>query len=333
MVSSIRILVVMLALSIAQAHLSLDQTDTVASELREFVRNVVDPAIKAIQANETNGPHTDCFGTSAGRFLRSRCCVYFSNVAGSLIEARYGSLRPPRSQPLDLSLGLPPPLDLTYQLTAKWLLAHVNDPLALGVGAERVANVEGFHQQASRLHGPLGRYSATVTISGVSGTLVKCEMGTTHTYLIFRADDRNDALDVVIDVTYRQFLVVTEWMEGGRETELMDAAATAGMFDEVPEWFVGTDAEVSEVFTLQGLKENMERIVAGAGYESSEHDSVTTTTGHDIRNIKLWGARPWLNLDELSNMHHLRNDVMLTLNSPSTRDRHCGLPTQALGVS
>ena len=147
MVSSIRILV---AISIAQAHLSLDQTDTVASELREFVRNVVDPAIKAIQANETNGPRTDCFGTSAGRLLRSRCCVYFSNVAGSLIEARYGSLRPPRSQPLDLSLGLPPPLDLTYQLTAKWLLAHVNDPLALGVGAERVANVEGFHQQVCK---------------------------------------------------------------------------------------------------------------------------------------------------------------------------------------
>lgn len=133
---------------IAHARTSKEaQTIAVTTELRDFVRGIVNPAIIEVQANETTGPFTDCFGTTAGRLLRSRCCVYYSNVAGSLIEARFGSLRPPRAQPLDLRAGTPPPLALTYQLAAKWLLAHANDPLALGVRAERVASVEGFHDQ------------------------------------------------------------------------------------------------------------------------------------------------------------------------------------------
>jgi len=50
---------------------------------------------------------------------------------------------------------------------------------------------------AEQAGGPLGRYAARVTVAGIDGTLIKCEMGTTHTYLIFRADD-GAADDMVI---------------------------------------------------------------------------------------------------------------------------------------
>jgi hypothetical protein len=180
-------------------------------------------------------------------------------------------------------------------------------------------------------------------------------MGSTHTYLVFRADDQAQALDVVVDVTYRQFLVITEWMEGGRLAELMDAAAATGLFDGVPEWFVGTDQELAEVFTAQGLKEHMERAVAAAGYGRDDNDdedaaaaaaAAAAASGDGgsggggssyskgSKGRKQWGHRPWLDPEELKKMHHLRNDVMLALGSSrSLRDRHCGVPTQALGLA
>lgn len=44
----------------------------------------------------------------------------------------------------------------------------------------------------------MGRYNARVTIAGIDGTLIKCEMGTTHTYLVFRAD--NSVIDEVVSI-------------------------------------------------------------------------------------------------------------------------------------
>ena len=131
-----------------ESHLKEGRTRAVVSELSEFVGSIVEPAILKIQANESRAVSvaahpTDCFGSVAGRLLRSRCCVYFSNLAGSLIEARFGSLRPSRASPLGfLSTDpdpVPPTLEITFELLAKWLLAHDNDPLALGVRAERVS--------------------------------------------------------------------------------------------------------------------------------------------------------------------------------------------------
>lgn len=62
----------------------------------------------------------------------------------------------------------------------------------------QVTNIASLHREASRLVGVLGRYSARLQVAGVPGSLVKCELGTTHTYLVFRPFDRGAAEDVVV---------------------------------------------------------------------------------------------------------------------------------------
>ena len=140
-----------------------DVTERVVEELRAFVGQVVEPAILELRRNET-GSQESCFADAAGRWLRGRCCVYFSNVAGSLIESRYGTLRARGN--VRVGASAPPPLHVTYELMAKWLLSNANDPLAIGLGAERVASIAGLHASAKGLPGPTGRYQAQVGLCG-----------------------------------------------------------------------------------------------------------------------------------------------------------------------
>lgn len=49
--------------------------------------------------------------------------------------------------------------------------------------------------------GALGRYTARVVVAGTAGTLLKCEVGTTHTFLVFRAD--GGAADDVVQAPRR----------------------------------------------------------------------------------------------------------------------------------
>jgi hypothetical protein len=241
-------------LAVANSTAKAANTALVAAELRRFVDAYVEPAIASMQGHEAalldagHAPPSDCFGGAAGRGLRWRCCIYFSNVMGALLEARFGTLRPARAATLDfdhqdgrsVSGSSRPatsavPLGLVYELTAKWLLAHLNDPLAIGVRAEQVTSVADIHAQVKlkqkrvhvhRIHGylqgqepvfpnngtqgrlscfllfclqaatlgplqaggPVGRYAARVAVAGIDGTLLKCEAGTTHTFLVFRAD-------------------------------------------------------------------------------------------------------------------------------------------------
>lgn len=127
-----------------------------------------------MEKNESNiRSPIDCFSTTAGRLLRSRCCVYYSNVAGSLIETKYGQLKPPRSAKIDLTNNELPELSMIYQLTSKWLLSNPNDPLAINVQAEKIRSIDQMHSQANTLQGPTGKYSAPITVAGVQGRLIK----------------------------------------------------------------------------------------------------------------------------------------------------------------
>jgi hypothetical protein len=296
-----------------------DKTKDVVEELRNYVNVVVEPAIQMMEVNESSSrsPH-DCFSTTAGRLLRSRCCVYFSNVAGSLIEAKYGKLRPPRGATVDLVNNKSVDLAMVYQLTAKWLLANPNDPLAIGVRAEKIRSIDQMHQQANKLQGPTGRYQAPITVAGVSGRLIKCEMSSTHTYLVFQSDNKKESKDVIIDVTYQQFLIITEWM-GSHVEELVRAAGESQLFSRYPKTMVGTDEDFEDLLTEESLQSEMDNILSSAGYASS--------TGGG----KSWPlAKPWDDQNALRTMNHLRNNVMLTLHNTELRNQHCGLPTQAL---
>jgi len=326
-------------------------TAAVVAALRDYVVRVVEPSLEAMTRNETQPERlalnpTQCFGTSPGVHLRSWCCVYFSNMAAALIEAHFGSLRPSNAQPYDTQGGsAPPPLPVAFELTAKWLLAHENDPFALGVRAERIRSVAELHAAAKRLpYAALGRYEASVTVAGVPGKLVKCEMGTVHTYLVFRPNTHEAvgakklvevrrnvvqemppqqkranpptlpclislrprfcflswcAQEVIVDVTYKQFVGSVEWM-GDRAGELVDAAVAKKAVIEasqfwassssaasaasaatvaaasgtsgidgglsllaLPQFLVGTDEQVAAALTKEGLRDTMEALVEG----------------------------------------------------------------------
>lgn len=176
-----------------------------------------------------------------------------------------------------------------------------------------------MHAKANTLQGPTGRYEAPITVAGVSGRLIKCEMSSTHTYLVFQSTNKKASKDVIIDVTYQQFLVITEWM-GAQVEELVSAAENAQLYNRYPKTMVGTDEDFNDFFTEESLRSEMDMILSNAGYASSD------------RGGKLWplGSKPWDNPSSLRTMNHLRNDVMLTLHNAPMRSQHCGLPTQAL---
>lgn len=84
--------------TIRPAATSAVSTAELATELRRFVGVEVEPAIALLRAHEESRANTElCFGSDAGLHLRYRCCVYFSTLAGALLEERYSTLaaKPP----------------------------------------------------------------------------------------------------------------------------------------------------------------------------------------------------------------------------------------------
>lgn len=187
----------------------------VTEDLRRFVHDDVERAIAVVQAQERRrGSQEDCFSTVAGTFLRYRCCVYYSALTAALMEARFGAVSSSSA-----THGLVTP----YGALARWLLqppAGVPDVAvahASQLMAEADASNDGSYdlatlrRAAAQLPGPLGRYATRLSIRGVGGTLWRCELLTAHTYLVFVADEPG-VDDVIVDVSFKQFLVVPEWM-------------------------------------------------------------------------------------------------------------------------
>jgi hypothetical protein len=212
-------------------------------------------------------------------------------------------------------------VNMTYQLMSKWLLANPNDPLAIGVRAEKVNSMTKLHEQEKYQSSPLGRYSATISVAGVEGQLLKCELGQVHTYLVFRSPLYID--DVVIDTSSRQFHILPEWFTNPKVVEETVAwALKHGTLDHISHWVVGTDAEIAAEFSLDELYNNMEYFLDDAG--------VIDDPSRPVQATPVWArnARPWASPSILAHYHHLRNDVMYTLNSSTERMNRCGAPTQ-----
>ena len=158
---------------------------------------------------------------------------------------------------------------------------------------------------AGRLPGPVGRYAASLTVGGVSGTLWRCEVSTVHTYLVFRAPGLED---VLIDMTFKQLLLIAEWMEPRH----FEAARAAGLFSELPDHFVGTSDQLARLMTLPSLEAAMRSAYEGAG------DDPQAT----LRKYAAGGMG-------LEQMHALRNDAVFLLRDPQRRLEHlCGRPSQ-----
>lgn len=150
-------------------------------------------------------------------------------------------------------------------------------------------------------------------------------MSSTHTYLVFQSTNKKACKDIIIDVTYQQFLIITEWM-GNHIEELTNKAEQSNLYlDRFPKSMVGTDDDFQKLFTEESLQYEMDLILSNAGY-STNHN------GGGGSGDKKWplGMKPWMDPTSLQNMNHLRNNIMMTLNNPQMRSQHCGLPTQAL---
>jgi len=200
-----------------------------------------------------------------------------------------------------------PPL---HRLLARWFL---EPPAGASQGAvaraaslvQKTSGQDGSLEQlraaAAQLPGPLGRYHAVVSILGVRGTLWRCEVATAHTYLLFEA---RALPDIVIDVTFKQFLVMPEWMD----VRHFNAAKGRSLFSELPDFFVGSHLALGEHMSLPALREAMVSVYEDVG------DAL--------------GEAPFARVGEFERMHHLRNDVLFALHDAHLRRKICGRPAQ-----
>ena len=271
--------------------------EAVVTELRSFVQSSVEPAMAVLRERERgmgggSSNKETCFGTVAGAYLRYRCCVYYSSLAAALLEQRFGAMTAQTDRAA--------PTASPYQAMARWLLEPPADadPVARALAVQLQAesrSVAALHTSATRLPGPLGRYSARLTVLGVPGTLSRCEMGTVHTFLLFVADGgRLD--DVYIDVTFKQFLVLPEWMEARH----YEAAERLGLFRQFPDAFVGTAEELAALMTLSALRTALEAAYAAApdaapgrpsSFVNEEQGALARTTRTVVSSAAAVGAR------------------------------------------
>ena len=291
----------------------------VVEALSTLVRDEVEPAIAKLRVHEQlAGNQEDCFSAASGLHLRYRCCVYFSTLAAALIERRHGW---PPSRVRGAA-------ESPYAAMARWFLAPPDGAsLAVrGLAADLInaAQLAGesytfatLRVAASRLPGPLGKYAARLRIGSVDGTLWRCEVSTVHTFLVFQADNAPAMDAVIVDVTFKQFMVVGDWMTASH----FEACAQAQCFSEHADAFVGTADELARVYTLSALDHTMQRVLV--------HDSRWTaeTNGQDESGTSLGGASN-RNMS-LAEVHRLRNDGVFGLNDREAHLRNfCGKPSQ-----
>lgn len=208
----------------------------VESDLRSFVNGAIDRALHRLMAHLQSQRRTEldvCLDAPAGRVLRHRCCVFTSNLAMALLHFRYAE-----------------------------------GETVAAIDALDGATLDGLMRYFA-IVGPSrpGVYALPLVLArGVAGTLVKCEFGDVHTYLVFRADDaRID--DVIVDVSYRQFLLVLEHVDSTRllRSDAFDFATA------YPSTFVGVESDlVHRVFNRTAMARRMRRLGALKEPEFSE---------------------------------------------------------------
>jgi len=215
--------------------------DAVIAEIQGFVTTTVEKAIALFTSTELkNGKTEHCFIHPGAIYLRHRCCVYYSNIAASLLYLKYG--------PDDIG-------DFDFNN----ININVIDYLF------RLFAVQNDQRE--------GIYSVPITVAGISGKLIKCEVLDVHTYLIFVSSELED---IIVDVTYRQFFYIPDLME----ESYYDTIAQANLLKDKNEVFVGTRRELNNILSrdsLFALHNDLLRIhgkVANVGEFSRVHSSM-----------------------------------------------------------
>jgi len=149
----------------------------VEDAMYDFLSTVGEKAIKMFAEHHirTNTEQSDCFTTPGGRLMRSRCCVFYSTIAASLLYVRF---------------------DTTSSFDFKKLDAKMVDWLM------RLWALQNDERD--------GIYSLEMEINGVKGSLIRCEFLEVHTYLLFVSPEIDK--DILVDVSFKQFLVYPEFI-------------------------------------------------------------------------------------------------------------------------
>jgi len=172
----------------------------ITKDVYEFLSKIGERAIKMFSDYhvQTKKEQSDCFSSLGGLLMRTRCCVYYSSIAASLLYVRFDPTSTYDFNKLDA-------------VTVDWLM--------------RLWAIQNDERD--------GIYSMEMEISGVKGTLLRCEFLDVHTYLLFVSPEIDK--DILIDVSFKQFLVYHEFIKDSQ-----DYYKLAEMTKDVDPVFVGT---------------------------------------------------------------------------------------------
>ena len=179
-----------------------------------------------------------CFTTDAGIHLGTRCCVFYTNIVGSLLAARFA----------------PGVSDAQARFYSGYFPGEILDAMWRRWGD--VSQPSG------------GVYEVEIEVANVRGTLRKCEFGTVHTYMTFSSEETDD---ILIDASYKQILLLPDIMDEEAYSKCRDL----GMYNNLPQAFVGTFAEFENVLSENDFVSHLE-IVFGARASSLDMDQIET---------------------------------------------------------
>lgn len=189
------------------------QDDEVLEELQTFLRTKVEPNAERYiewlrEESKTKGYAAlvigpECLEKAAGRLLRHRCCVVYSNLAAAMLYGEYGTLPKREGSFHDDLKNLQ-----DYHSTQR----ESYHPQELDI-LLRMWAINNEQRQ--------GIYRAPLNIKGVDVVLSKCEFLETHTFLRLQLLQGGSSTGgaVLVDMSWKQIVLMSIMPE-----EMEDAA-------------------------------------------------------------------------------------------------------------
>jgi len=210
-----------------------DKTQFVADLLKQFAVDVAAPSIHMFRERQHLLQNKEpCFSTHAGIHLGYRCCVYYTNIFGALLQQRFA---PRISKALARAHSAPIPASIFEPRWRKWAT---------------ISSVSS------------GVYNADISIDGEVFKLQKCEFGDVHTYLVLSGSSTED---IIIDPSFKQLLLVPDIMDEKGYKRARDMR----MYSSFKDIFVGTEREFKRYFGIDQIVDDMKSIYGANAFHGS----------------------------------------------------------------
>mmetsp|Transcript_5672 Transcript_5672/g.6557 ORF Transcript_5672/g.6557 Transcript_5672/m.6557 type:complete len:285 (+) Transcript_5672:123-977(+) len=236
-VLALAILVPIFMASRAEADLS-SADKAVVQEINTFIQDYVEeladdfiPVLSEKDKGACSGP--------GGKYFRTHCCVIYSNLAFVMLENKYGNK--PGSK--------------------FWHLFHKNRQKSALAVQMRLSPVFGEFNRVATVKddGDTGVYSTTVKIQEIEYKVLKCDIGSLHTYLLLlrKGESVTSREAIILDMSIKQFYVLPELLTEDDYEELH----RLGVEKTTKPWFVGTRKQFLRVVNATRTKRNILRVV------------------------------------------------------------------------